>query len=71
MEKTIVVMEFVIIYLIFNIFIIDILITDGKDDSGDGVSHARVPDWAWSALGGQPGDEDYIINIFDIVIIKI
>ena len=53
------------------ILIIDIFITDGKDDSGDGVSHARVPDWAWSALGGQPGDEDYIINIFDIVIIKI
>ena len=35
--------------------------TDGEDDSGDGVSHARVPDWAWSALGGQSGDEDYII----------
>ena len=41
-------------------FLID---TDGEDDSGDGVSHARVPDWAWSALGGQSGDEDYTLSL--------
>ena len=35
-----------------------ILITDGEDDSSDGVSNARVPGWAWSALGRQSGDKD-------------
>ena len=44
-------------------FIIPVLMIDGKDDSGDGVPHARVPDWAWSALGGQSGDEDHIVSI--------
>ena len=47
----------------FFFFIIPVLMIDGKDDSGDGVPHARVPDWAWSALGGQSGDEDYIVSI--------
>ena len=28
------------------------------------MSHARVPDWAWSALGRQSGDEDYIIDFY-------
>ena len=52
-----------IVIINFFFFIIPVLMIDGKDDSGDGVPHARVPDWAWSALGGQSGDEDHIVSI--------
>ena len=45
--------------IILNMLIIFLL--DGEDDSGDGVPHARVPDWAWSAVGRQSGEEDYIV----------